>query len=305
MFVKSVYDFEKKIESLNIHKVSVATWYLLKFYLNIAAPICYKLTKRKEQKSVRRYTDKTVIVSFTTFPARMKTLPIVIESLFRQTVKPDRIILWLADTQYPDKNNVTAQLKSFIEQGLEVKYCDDLRSHKKYYYTMKENPEAIVVTVDDDIIYPEDMLEKLLKAHRKYPNCIVANRAHKITFNEKKLCPYSMWLPRAGSINNPDMLLCPTTGAGCLFPPNSVSHHCFDIELIKTLCFNADDIWLKCMTFINNSNVVVSESRSPEIIDVLGNKKNGLAKLNVEQDFNTEQINRVSEFFNIDWFSLR
>ena len=50
MFVKSVYDFEKKIESLNIHKVSVATWYLLKFYLNIAAPICYKLTKRKEQK---------------------------------------------------------------------------------------------------------------------------------------------------------------------------------------------------------------------------------------------------------------
>jgi len=51
MFVKSVYDFEKKIEGLKIHKVSVATWYLLKLYLNITAPICYKLTERKDQKS--------------------------------------------------------------------------------------------------------------------------------------------------------------------------------------------------------------------------------------------------------------
>lgn len=34
---------------------------------------------------------------------------------------------------------------------------------------MKKYPEAIVITADDDIIYSEDMLEKLLKTYLKYP----------------------------------------------------------------------------------------------------------------------------------------
>lgn len=301
MFVKSVYDFEKKIESLNIHKVSVATWYLLKFYLNIAAPICYKLTKRKEQKSVRRYTDKTVIVSFTTFPARMKTLPIVIESLFRQTVKPDRIILWLADTQYPDKNNVAAHLKTFIEQGLEVKYCDDLRSHKKYYYTMKENPEAIVVTVDDDIIYPEDMLEKLLKAHRKYPNCIVANRAHKMKFCNNKPLPYSKWESKVQKSTKPDIALCPTGCGGVLYPPKCLDQKVYEKEIFMDICKYADDLWLKCMSYLNGTKIVLSESDIPEVIDVIGNKNNGLAKINVVGNQNTSQLLNVSDYFKIFW----
>lgn len=304
MFVKSVYNVEKKIERFGVHKLSVATWYLLKYYLNFTAPIYYRLAKRKKQINVRRYTDKKVIVSFTTFPARMKTLPVVIESLLHQTVKPDSIILWLADTQYPDKEKVSNQLKKYVEQGLEIKYCEDLRSHKKYYYSMKENPEAIVVTVDDDIIYPEDMLKKLLRAHVKYPECIVANRAHKITFNGEGILPYSKWNSRVGDENKPDILLCPTTGAGCLFPPQSLSIHCFDKEKLKELCFYADDIWLKCMSYLKGTSVVVSESKSAEIIDVLGNKRSGLAKLNVERDLNTEQIKKVTKYFHINWLPL-
>ena len=79
MFVKSVYDFEKKIEGLKIHKVSVATWYLLKLYLNITAPICYKLTKRKDQKSVCKYTHflKMSHVNTKAFDSWSKTIDFV------------------------------------------------------------------------------------------------------------------------------------------------------------------------------------------------------------------------------------
>ena len=301
MFVKSVYNFEKKIESFHNHKLSVATWCLLKYYLNFTAPIYFKLSKKKMQQSVCKYTNKTVIVSFTTFPARMKTLPIVIESLLRQTVKPDRIILWLADTQYPDKNKVTTQLKPFIDQGVEVKYCDDLRSHKKYYYSMKENPEAIVVTVDDDIIYPEDMLEKLLKAHKKYPDCVVANRAHKIKFHDNNLLPYSKWDIKVIDTTEPDISLCPTGCGGVLYPAHCLDHRVFDRDVFMDICKYADDLWLKCMSFLNGTKVVISEKNIPEIIDVLGNKSSGLAKINVEEGKNDKQIQSVTKHYDIRW----
>lgn len=302
MFVKSVYNFEKRIESFNIHKLSVATWYLLKCCLNFTVPIYYKLSRQKKQTSVRKFTDKTVIVSFTTFPARMKTLPIVIESLLRQTVKPDQFILWLADEQYPDKNQVNVQLKKFIEQGLEIKYCDDLRSHKKYYYSMQENPEAIVITVDDDVIYPEDMLEKLLKAHKLHPDCIIANRAHAMTFdNNHSPLPYSKWNTKVRKSNSPGITLCPTGCGGVLYPPKSLDQRVFEKDVFMEICKYADDLWLKCMSFLNGTMIMISENNIPEIIDVISNKKNGLAKINVEEDFNTVQLNDVIKYYGINW----
>lgn len=249
MFVKNVYNFEKKIENIGNHNISVASWYILKYYLNLIAPIYYKFSKIKEQENVRKYTDTEVIVSLTTFPARMKTLPIVLESLFRQTVKPDKIILWLADTQFSDKNKVNLKLHKFITLGLNVEYCEDLRSHKKYYYSMKNNPDAIVITVDDDIIYSEDMIEKILLVHKKYPNCIVANRAHRIRFLNEMPLSYKEWEGRAITKSGPEIDLCPTTGAGCLFPPKSLDQRVFDKRVFLNICKYADDLCSKVWVF--------------------------------------------------------
>ena len=44
---------------------------------------------------------------------------------------------------------------------------EDLRSHKKYYYTIKEYPDDIMITVDDDIFYRSDMIAKLMAYHKK------------------------------------------------------------------------------------------------------------------------------------------
>ena len=44
--------------------------------------------------------DKELIVSLTSYPKRFDILPITIQSLLNQTVKPDRIILWLYEKDY-------------------------------------------------------------------------------------------------------------------------------------------------------------------------------------------------------------
>ena len=45
-----------------------------------------------------------IIVSLTSYPLRIQCAIIVIKSLLKQTIKPDKIILWLAKSDFPRKN---------------------------------------------------------------------------------------------------------------------------------------------------------------------------------------------------------
>lgn len=279
------------------------SWYVLRYYLNRFLPRKYaKGRVNGNQVPINLYTDKEVIVSLTTYPARIKTLPLVLETLFHQTVMPSRVILWLAYDQFKEKDVIVRELHSFVERGLEIRFCEDLRAHKKYYYTMKENPNALVITVDDDILYPEDMVELLIKRHVDYPACIISCRAHEMKFQNGEPAPYSSWNMLAKGCLGPSIKLCATGGAGCLYPPGSLSEHVFDKEVFMDLCRYADDIWLKCMSYLNGTSVVLTDVNNPEIITVIvGNHGNGLAELNVVQKKNDEQLRKVTSFYHIQW----
>lgn len=282
-------------------KFQVALWYVLKYTLNVILPLYYVFKKNAKQINSNSIVDKNVIISLTSFPARMRSLPLVLETLLHQTVKADHIMLWFAGSQYPDKSIVFEQLKKYVSRGLEIRFCEDLRSHKKYYYAMKENPTALVVTVDDDILYPENMLQRLLETYKQWPDCIVTQRAHKMKFDGTQLLPYDKWNQLAKGCKGPDLYLCQTGGAGCLYPPGSLDENVFNISLIKQLCPLADDLWLKSMSFIKKTKVVLTGENNPEIIDVIGNKENGLARVNVENNKNDQQLNAMTKYFQINW----
>lgn len=301
MNVKKIYAIEKTIGKLKIHNLDMLAWHTLRFYLNKNLPKYYQNTDILQGESSSNLVDKEVIVSLTTFPKRMEKIYITLESLFRQTIRPDHIVLWLADDQYPDKQAVKEMLRKYCMLGLEIKYCDDLRSHKKYYYTMKDNPEAIVITVDDDIIYPEDMIEELLKTYLNYPNKIICNRAHLMKKRDGQLLPYNSWTYRAKGYSGVNIMFCPTGCAGVLYPPHSLSEYVFDKEVLKKICFFADDIWLKCMGYLNGTEVVLTGKDNPEVIDVIGANKMGLAKINVDQGLNDKQMMDVCEYYGIKW----
>ena len=55
------------------------------------------------------YADTPVIVSLTSWPPRIASLPPVIDSLLQQTVPADRIILWLAEAQFPQRESAYYQ----------------------------------------------------------------------------------------------------------------------------------------------------------------------------------------------------
>ena len=71
---------------------------ITQFWLN---GIYRHLLKKGRNKLHPRQSGEEVIVSLTTFPARISTVWITIETIFRQEVMPDRIVLWLAKEQFP------------------------------------------------------------------------------------------------------------------------------------------------------------------------------------------------------------
>ncbi len=200
-----------------------------------------------------------VIVSLTTYPGRIDRVHISIESLLHQTRKPDMVVLWLAEEQFPDKEQgLPEKLLSLQKHGLSIEWCHDIKSYKKLIPSAKKWPDDIIITADDDIIYRIDMVESLLEAYENHPDCVCTTRSHLMLFDETgKPLPYNDWKPEySGLLNCPRMALFPTTGAGTLFPPGILPEETFDEQAFMSLCPKADDVWIKCMLTLADVPVV-------------------------------------------------
>ena len=197
---------------------------------------------------------KNVIISLTTYGSRIYTVPLVIESLMEQTVKANKIILWLDNSL----KNQTLPLSIYHlqERGLSVLFCNDIKSYKKLIPTLKLYPDDIIITVDDDVLYDYDMVEKLLLGYINFPNNIICNRMHKMEFNQSgELLPYDKWIFECTEINNPSIFNFATGEGGILYPPNIFTEEIFNEKVFQSICPLADDIWFKAMSLIRDTHV--------------------------------------------------
>ncbi len=286
--------------SLRFHQLlSVAANYTTALYFGLF----WKFFKEKGVKASRK--QQKVIVSLTTFPSRINVVWICIETLMRQEHKPDRIILWLAKEQFESESKLPLQLLKLKDRGLEIKFCDDLKPHKKYYYTMLENPNDIIITFDDDILYPSNAIKSLVKLGSKYPGSIICNRGHIMTFNGNKVEPYSLWKRTSDIEIGPNLLLCPTGVGGVLYPPNCLDKSVFDKEGIISNCLLADDLWLKVMSIRKGTKVVKTSKFPRNLFVLLSSQKNSLGRKNVGNNQNDKQLDNILSNYSIDVENFR
>lgn len=247
---------------------------------------CTHLDHRAFEKG-KKIRDDSVIVSMTTFPARIGYVHLAIKSLLNQTVKPGKIILWLAEEQFRNVE-IPKHLLAQCKYGLEIRYCaEDLLAHKKYYYAMQEFPDKLIVTYDDDIIYPEDSLEKLLVMHGQHPNAIICNRGREIAIENGSVAPYRYWKVSGRVLTGvPTYRVMASTGAGTLYPPHCMPEETFDIEKIRLLALTADDLWMKVMSIKGQIPVVKSQTRGKGLCVSKGKQDVTLAHQNVDQSLN-------------------
>lgn len=223
-----------------------------------------------------------VILSLTTYPGRINTVYKTISTLLTQTVKPDELILWLADSQFPDKE-IPESLLSLQKYGLTIKWCDDIRSYKKLIPSLREYPEDIIITVDDDYYYPSTLVETLLKEHNRYPNCIIGGRAMilkggygKLKLKRRSYVYDSTYLP---SYRNFFIGF-----GGVLYPPHSLSEEVLDQDKFMKIIPTNDDAWFWINAVRKGTKFVpVHDSYKLAYYLVEGTQETGLYKLNMEK----------------------
>lgn len=298
---------------INKHKLLVNVKYysiqrlFIRIIANILIPFYYLTTCNAARLHTlnNQGTDKKIIVSLTTFPARIGRIWIVIESLLRQDYKPDKIILWLSKEQFHSINDLPRKLLNQQKRGLEIRFVEgDIKSHKKYFYCLKEYPDDYLVTVDDDIIYPTFLLSKLIKYSSIYPKSIVCHRSSEITTKNNKICPYTQWVGIKGHAGD-SFKIFQTSGGGTLYPPYSLHNEVLNEKAFMEHCLYADDIWLNCMSQLNKTTIVKTDYDS-FCLPVLFANNQRLTTTNVNNRGNDLQLHAVRKYcidkFGIDPF---
>lgn len=289
------------MEKSFFYKIIRRGWLLFKGMVTNISYIPYYIYKPK----LKYNSDNNIIVSFTTYPARIKCLPLVVGSIIRQKIKPQKIILYLSKKQFEDLKNPI--IKGIVRQGVIVKLVDDdLKSHKKYYYAMQEYPNNIIITIDDDIIYDKNMIADLYKSYLKHKTCISARRVHKMKFDENKMIlPYNEWdYNTKKHIDEESYELMATGCGGVLYPPKSLHQDWKNVKTIKSSCLRADDLWLKIMELKNNVPVVLVKSKSYKLRHIWGTDRNGLGISNITYDGNDIQLRNICDAEKIDLYDL-
>lgn len=245
--------------------------------------------------------DHEVVASLTTYKERIHEVYLTIESIMQGTVKPNRIILWLAEDEFTE-DDLPIVLKKQRERGLEIRYCKDIRSYKKIIPTLQLCPESCIITLDDDIIYEPDLLEHLIASYKKYPNCVSACRTRVLETEPNGMpLPYLEW--QSGQhLNEPSYRNFLTSGGGTLFPPHLLHKEVLDENTFMTLTPTADDVWLNAMLLLNGVKVVKAFTHNPNGNDFLMNESEHVKPLwvgNNTEGGNDSQIRSVWEEFKL------
>lgn len=245
---------------------------------------------------------KDIIISFTSYPARINTVYLVIKSIQEQTVQADKILLWLSIEEFPNQRADLPQSLLSIKEGAQFKICwvnENIKSHKKYFYALQDFRDDIVITIDDDKCYESTMIETLLKSYKAHPTSISARNIHRIYTLYNKIAPYWTWSNITEECEKKDRMdLCAIGAGAVLYPPGCSKTNWFNKEQILFMAENQDDIWLKFQEVLSGIPVTYVKAQDDDKV-IEGSQITSLMTTNIPQD-NDLCIKRLYEFYKME-----
>lgn len=200
-----------------------------------------------------------VVVSLTSFPGAIEFVAGAVRSVLSGTVLPDKVVLYLTMSQFGDMP-IPAELTELARENprFEIRnYDSEIRSYRKLIPALIDFPDAVIVTIDDDVAYHPDMLANLLRLHERFPGAVLAHRAKRVSPDK----PYKKWskyrwydflfkkIHRGyGNIQ--------TGVGGVLYPPGSLRADMLDEKLFTSIAPTMDDIWFWAAAVANGTEII-------------------------------------------------
>jgi hypothetical protein len=184
-----------------------------------------------------------VVVSLTTYGARIHTVSVAIESIARGKTRPQRLLLWL---QSPEQFEARPEsIRRLERRGVEVLVSANYGSHTKYYPYVQsvERHTVPLVTADDDVVYPPDWLARLIAANQQDPEAISAHWINVMRVSGDRMADYATWARARDTAVRPANFAVGVSGV--IYPPAMLQELKRRGVGFAAACPNADDLWLK------------------------------------------------------------
>ena len=253
--------------------------------------------------------NNKVIVSFTTVSSRINYIEPMVNSILNQTVQPDSFELYISDHPSLFKNGFDQGIPSdkipqflldLSAQGkLQIKYVPNIGPANKLIPALLENryTNNVIITVDDDHIYPDYLISLLLhnyhKHNHKYPVALIGTKPN---IRRGILLPSRSWhfIKRKDKFSNAFI-----HGVGGALYKSSFFHtQIFNTSKLLNLSAKNDDIWFHFMRLAKNIPVLIIPRPFPTPLWTLPQDTERLIYSNVYKQQNDIFIRNVSQFMN-------
>jgi hypothetical protein len=251
-----------------------------------------------------------LIISVTSIPSRIFEIKYMIFSVLNQSIRPEKIILWLTKNQFPlMERELPLELLELCKYDFEIHwYEEDIRSYTKLIPALKYFSKFFIVIADDDIYYRKRWLEKLWRDHLKYPNDIICHVADKICFDgRKKVMPYKKWQKNI-NMRDTSPLYFPLGVGGVLYQKILLFKDTENAELFLKLSPYADDLWFYFMIVLSGHTVRIVKNSYTNMKYINPYKEYNiihsvkLSAINMDNDKNDEQFENILNYYRDLYF---
>ena len=203
--------------------------------------------------------DIPIIVSLSSNRESFDNLELSLFSIFMQQIRPDKVILWISD-EYDNVSYLPYSITKYIKNGLEIRFVAELNSYTNLFYSLKEYPESIVVTAEDNVIYPKNWLRKLYHSYIVNPQDIHVHLAHNIRIsgkNDLSVDDESFVTDEGSGFSNFIV-----SSGGVLYPPKCFVKEVFRKDIFQKLAPEDSDIWIWTIALVSNRKIRVVKNHN-------------------------------------------
>lgn len=211
-----------------------------------------------------------VDVSLTTISGRIGQVHIVIGSILNQNPPPARVFLYLShaplllDAGVDVLPETLRDLVGAAAGRLVIRFVENTGPYRKIlpWLTDHAGSGRMVVTADDDTVYPQGWLAGLLAPWR--PGLVVAHSAHAVVVRGGRLAPYGQWFK--APLVSPSLLALPVGKDGVLYCESDFPPEVTEVAEAMRIAPTGDDLWLRWHLARTGKRVAVAgQGKLPEI----------------------------------------
>lgn len=190
-----------------------------------------------------------VDVSLTCISGRIGRLDAVVASILAQDVAPARVLIHLSRGPYLLDEGVAdlpEALAALVDGGrVQVIWADNTGPYRKIlpWLAAHIGTARLVVTADDDTLYPPDWLGRLLAA-RAATGAVTGWTAHPVVVKRGRVAGYGRWFG-AEVPEGPALHLLPIGKDGVLYAGSDFPPDVLDYATASRIAPTADDLWLR------------------------------------------------------------